>query len=69
MDDFTKANKISLKVQSSGKPRYHPYGRGSRVRGRYRQNYAGRGRLTTSAEGRAPSLGSGQGGCSHKQAR
>ena len=42
VDDLTKANKIGLKVQTSRKPRYHPYGRGLRARGRYRQNYAGR---------------------------
>ena len=69
VDDSTKANKIGLKVQSSGKPKYHPYGRGSRARGRYRQNYVGRGRSTTPAEGRAPFLGSGRGGCSRRQAR
>ena len=28
VDDLTKANKIGLEVQSSGKPSYHPYGRG-----------------------------------------
>ena len=43
VDDLTKANKIGLKDQTSRKPRYHPYG--LRARGRYRQNYAGRGRF------------------------
>ena len=45
VDDLTKANMIGLKVQTSGKLRYHTYGRGFRARGRYRQNYAGRGRF------------------------
>ena len=40
VDDLTKANKIGLKDQTS---RYHPYG--LRARGRYTQNYAGRGRF------------------------
>ena len=69
VDDLTKANKIGLKVQASEKPRYHRYVRSSRARGRYRQNYVGCGRSTTPAEGRVPFLGSGQGGCSRRQAR
>ncbi|XP_068723943.1 uncharacterized protein [Montipora capricornis] len=56
VDDLTKANKIGLKVQGSGKQRFHPYGRGSRARGRYRQNYGGRGRSSTATEGRGSFL-------------
>ena len=69
VDDLTKANKIGLKVQGSGKQRFHPYGRGSRARGRYRQNYGGRGRSSTATEGRGSFLGSGRGGYSRRPAR
>ena len=69
VDDLTKANKIDLKVQGSSKQRFHPYGRGSRACGRYRQNYGERGRSSTATEGRGSFLGSGRGGYSRRPAR
>ena len=69
VDDLTKANKIGLKVEGSGKQHFHPYGRGSRARGRYRLNYGGRGRSSTATEGRGSFLGSGRGGYSRRPAR
>ena len=73
VDDLTKANKIGHKVQGpSTKPRYHPYGSSSGVRGRgYRQNYLGRGRGSNYTPGarKGPFLGSGRGGPPQRQTR